>query len=613
MHFSKVIVLAATGLAVQAATIPKLSYDLNYAAAKRDVNLRRRALLVGRQDDNQRGGGRGGGGGGNDGGAGETCLASNAIQSASAETGQDGEIAAGQIESATDAANFINFCAGETLTNGEQNTGGSCNGVVMGKIPSTSNMVSSIIVFPAPGDVIDAGTTFSIDVQVQGLDPGAFTNAASTYYSAPQDLNGQGQIIGHTHVTVQDMGGSFTPSNPMDPTRFAFFKGINDEGNGQGLLSATVTGGLPEGFYRVCTMSSASNHQPVLMPVAQRGAQDDCTKFEVRAGGDAGNGSGGGGAGDGNEETDGSTDPDSDADPTNDNDDNTGADPGTEEPTTTSESEEPSETAEPDNGGGDNGGNDEEPTTTEDSAAEPTEDAEPTDDSGSEPTTTEDSDSQPTDDAEPSEDSGSEPTDIAPEPTEAPSEEPSEAPAEPTSTRRRFGSGRGRNRFKNREKTATSAAEAEATPAPEETEAAEPVTGNDGEAQPDLGGETGADPEVPSTGGNEAPVEEAPVEEAPAEESPVEETPAEAPVDEDEGIPIPVASGNLGGPVPTVKRTGRTNRPFCVLGNTFTNEAAAVSRACDVQKNRCADAVNGGRLEGVSVGDCEAQRAACGA
>jgi hypothetical protein len=28
-------------------------------------------------------------------------------------------------------------------------------------------------------------------------------------------------------------------------------------------------------------MNSASNHQPVIMPVAQRGAQDDCQKFTV--------------------------------------------------------------------------------------------------------------------------------------------------------------------------------------------------------------------------------------------------------------------------------------------------------------------------------------------
>lgn len=121
---------------------------------------------------------------------------------------------------------------------------------------------------------------------------GSFTNAQLTYYSAPQALQG-GKIVGHTHVTVQDMGPNLNPKQPLDATKFVFFKGINDAGNGNGLLSAKVPGGLPAGNYRVCTMASASNHQLVLMPVAQRGAQDDCTKFTVIAAGGGGNGGNG--------------------------------------------------------------------------------------------------------------------------------------------------------------------------------------------------------------------------------------------------------------------------------------------------------------------------------
>ena len=168
----------------------------------------------------------------------------------------------------------------------------------MGKIPSTSNMISAIIVSPKPAENIAASTTFTISVQMKGLTAGSFTNAAATYYSAPQDLASNGQIIGHTHVTVQDLGNSLQPSSPPDPVQFAFFKGINDAGNGNGLLSATVTGGLPAGNYRVCSMTSSSNHQPVLMPVAQRGAQDDCQKFTVggAATGNNGNANAGGNA-----------------------------------------------------------------------------------------------------------------------------------------------------------------------------------------------------------------------------------------------------------------------------------------------------------------------------
>lgn len=146
----------------------------------------------------------------------------------------------------------------------------------MGRIPAQNQMVSSILINPSHNDDIQANVDFEIQVQVANFAPGAFTDAQSTYYSAPQDLDGAGRIIGHTHVTVQDLGGSLTPDQPLDASTFVFFKGINDEGNGNGLLSATVEGGLPPGNYRVCTMFAAANHQPVIMPVAQRGAQDDC-------------------------------------------------------------------------------------------------------------------------------------------------------------------------------------------------------------------------------------------------------------------------------------------------------------------------------------------------
>src|SRR6187402_158455 len=99
----------------------------------------------------------------------------------------------------------------------------------MGDIPAKTNMVSSIIVFPIAGsNSIQSNTTFDIKVQMSNLVAGSFTNAATTYYAGPQFLEG-GKIVGHTHVTVQDMGSSLNPKTPLDPTLFAFFKGINDD------------------------------------------------------------------------------------------------------------------------------------------------------------------------------------------------------------------------------------------------------------------------------------------------------------------------------------------------------------------------------------------------
>jgi hypothetical protein len=225
-------------------------------------------------------------------------LNANAIASGSFSDGLS-EIGSEKFEapSATSQNNFINFCSGQTLTNGLQITTGSCNGIrkyipdtigsaltykiAMGQLPAKDKMMSSIITFPLAGSAtIQSDTTFNITVQMSNIVAGSFTNADSTYFAAPQALQG-GVVVGHTHVTVQDMGKSLNPTTALDPTQFAFFKGINDAGNGKGLLSATVTGGLPAGNYRVCTMASASNHQPAIMPVAQRGTADDCTKFTV--------------------------------------------------------------------------------------------------------------------------------------------------------------------------------------------------------------------------------------------------------------------------------------------------------------------------------------------
>jgi|SRR5271168_4185475 len=138
----------------------------------------------------------------------------------------------------------------------------------MGQIPSSDNMISTIITNPQPGDTLPANTNFTVTMQVTNLDAGTFTNPNTTYYAAPQTLN-NGNIVGHTHITIQSLGNSLSTTTPPDPKTFMFFKGVNNAGNGQGGLSAVVAGGLPAGAYRVCTMTSAANHQPVLMPVSR--------------------------------------------------------------------------------------------------------------------------------------------------------------------------------------------------------------------------------------------------------------------------------------------------------------------------------------------------------
>lgn len=108
--------------------------------------------------------------------AGALVLDPANVQSNSAKTGQEDNADPAQAKSLTDPANFINFCTGKTLTNGLQVKSGSCSGVVMGDIPSTANMVSSLITFPGHGEDIAADTEFDILVKVVNLVAGSFTS-----------------------------------------------------------------------------------------------------------------------------------------------------------------------------------------------------------------------------------------------------------------------------------------------------------------------------------------------------------------------------------------------------------------------------------------------------
>jgi len=190
----------------------------------------------------------------------------------------------GQVASLTSNNNFINFCATAPqlpITNGKQITSGSCNPAPMGAIPSVTNMPSAKFQFPTNGGTIAANVPFNISMAISNLETGNFVNAQQNYFAAPQQLNAGGQIIGHSHVVVEALA-SLGQTTPTDPTKFAFFKGLNNAAVG-GLLSAEVPTGLPAGTYKVSSINTAANHQPALVPVAQHGSLDDVVYFTVSA------------------------------------------------------------------------------------------------------------------------------------------------------------------------------------------------------------------------------------------------------------------------------------------------------------------------------------------
>jgi hypothetical protein len=180
---------------------------------------------------------------------------------------------AGQSPSLTSSNNFINFCVGKTITNGQQVQAGSCNPMPMGDIPSNKNMPSCKFTSPNNLDTLKANTTFTVTMALINMQAGVFTNPDENYFGAPQQVNKDGQIIGHGHFVIQSLK-SITANDVLDPTTFAFFKGI-DTAAQNGALSLQVAGGLPAGAYKLSSINSAANHQAVAVPVAQRGSTDD--------------------------------------------------------------------------------------------------------------------------------------------------------------------------------------------------------------------------------------------------------------------------------------------------------------------------------------------------
>ncbi|KAI0689386.1 hypothetical protein BC835DRAFT_256585 [Cytidiella melzeri] len=197
---------------------------------------------------------------------------------------QDGQSppVTGQVASLTSTNNFINFCSGKTLTNGLQVVAGSCNPAPMGDIPANTKMTSAKFQTPVNFQTFKENTPFTISLAVSNLQLGNFVNANENYFAGPQQLSG-GTILGHSHVVVEAID-SFTSTKVSNPQVFAFFKGLNDAGT-NGVVSADVTAGLPAGIYKVSSINTAANHQPVLMPVAQHGSTDDVVYFAVTADG----------------------------------------------------------------------------------------------------------------------------------------------------------------------------------------------------------------------------------------------------------------------------------------------------------------------------------------
>ncbi|EIN06846.1 hypothetical protein PUNSTDRAFT_127435 [Punctularia strigosozonata HHB-11173 SS5] len=195
-----------------------------------------------------------------------------------ANDGQD-EPLAGQVASLTSTNNFINFCAGQTIHQGVQNSTGTCNPAPMGMLVASDVIPTSKFVFPKHNSTIPSNGTFTVRLAVANLNTGNFANEDENFLSAPQQVNGEGAVLGHATIVIEALD-SLGQTTPTDPRLFAFWRTLSAQRSGDE-LSGDVTNGLPAGFYRLSSVIIASNYQPVLVSIEQHGAINDAIYFTV--------------------------------------------------------------------------------------------------------------------------------------------------------------------------------------------------------------------------------------------------------------------------------------------------------------------------------------------
>ncbi|KAI0030879.1 hypothetical protein K488DRAFT_87375 [Vararia minispora EC-137] len=189
--------------------------------------------------------------------------------------------ASGATPSITSGNNFINWCltTGLPLMNGTIPSVATCNPVPQGAIPSPDRMPSVKFVHPPNLGTLPAGQTFVIQLAVRQLHAGLFGSATTNWYGAPQQLDADGLVMGHTHFIIEALE-SYTQTTPNDPTQYAFFAAVSAPAV-NGVISQNVTNGLPAGVYKLSSMNAAMNHQPVVVGIPNHASLDDTVYFTV--------------------------------------------------------------------------------------------------------------------------------------------------------------------------------------------------------------------------------------------------------------------------------------------------------------------------------------------
>ncbi len=114
-------------------------------------------------------------------------------------------------------------------------------------------MPSSKFVFPPNLGTVKANTQFTIKMAINNLEAGNFVNADQNYYAAPQQINAQGNVVGHTHFVIQAID-SLESTKTLDPQTFQCLR----------VFRRVRTGSRPSTRQRTTSRSLLLSHSTVL-------------------------------------------------------------------------------------------------------------------------------------------------------------------------------------------------------------------------------------------------------------------------------------------------------------------------------------------------------------
>jgi hypothetical protein len=172
---------------------------------------------------------------------------------------------------------------GEATGQQQPNGGIMCVNTVQGMIPEVTKMISSIITAPASAATVNAAQGFQVQFATQNLMAGLTANMQNQFLLVPQTLDpNNGLVQGFMQISIQQLN---NPQSAPNAQEFSFFQASAARSDANGLTRFTID--VPanairtRGLHRICTIAASAGGQPVIMPVAQRGAQDDCIRVTV--------------------------------------------------------------------------------------------------------------------------------------------------------------------------------------------------------------------------------------------------------------------------------------------------------------------------------------------